>query len=264
MGIPAVAEQTTADCLRAVDEACPGLVEGLYLTGSVALDDFHPGASDVDFVAVTAKPLGEAELSTLDAVHRRLPARPVFEGVYVTWAELAAGPVAAPTGAHVLGRGLARNRAGARNPVRWHELARHGVTVRGPEPADIEVWTDRAALGEWVRGNANRYWVNWHRRGSRLLSVRGMLLLRDWGPAWCVLGVSRQHYTLTTGEITSKRGAGEHAFAAFAPRWRPIVAETLRIRTQSPEKSGYRNRFARRRDALDFLAMVIAEINATD
>ncbi|WP_030576518.1 hypothetical protein [Streptomyces anulatus] len=32
--------------VHAVDTALPGLVQGLYLVGSVALHDFHPGASD--------------------------------------------------------------------------------------------------------------------------------------------------------------------------------------------------------------------------
>lgn len=42
--------------LRVVDEEAPGLVEGLYLVGSVALGEFRPHTSDVDFVAVTAEP----------------------------------------------------------------------------------------------------------------------------------------------------------------------------------------------------------------
>jgi hypothetical protein len=49
---PLVQHITTA-FLQVLDEEAPGLVTGLYLTGSVDLADFQPGASDIDFVAVT-------------------------------------------------------------------------------------------------------------------------------------------------------------------------------------------------------------------
>ncbi len=46
--------------------------------------------------------------------------------------------------------------------------------------------------------------------------------------AWCVLGVPRLQYTLATGEVTTKCGAGEYAaatFPAFADLARRAVAE---------------------------------------
>ncbi len=53
---PVVAEMVAA-YLELADAEAPTLVEGLYLVGSAVLNDFRPGASDVDFVAVTAAPL---------------------------------------------------------------------------------------------------------------------------------------------------------------------------------------------------------------
>ena len=41
--------------LDVVDSCAPGLVEGLYVVGSFALDDWRPGHSDIDIVAVTAE-----------------------------------------------------------------------------------------------------------------------------------------------------------------------------------------------------------------
>jgi hypothetical protein len=46
--------------LEAVDVQAPGLVEGLYLTGSMAFGDFRPRTSDIDYVAVTAQRLDPA------------------------------------------------------------------------------------------------------------------------------------------------------------------------------------------------------------
>lgn len=48
---------------------------GMYLYGSLASGDFDPASSDVDFVAVTAEPLGEGEVyALLRALHPRADA----------------------------------------------------------------------------------------------------------------------------------------------------------------------------------------------
>ena len=238
MLLPADVQSTVDAYLGLVDVAVPGLVEGLYLVGSVALDDYRPGASDVDFVAVTAARPDPRIRAALGRVHRRLARRPRFEGVYVTWSELAADPASA-----------------GRDPVTWHTLAGHGLGVRGPERSSVAVWTDEAALAAWCRTNLDSYWRRWHRQASLPLSRRSLACLRSWGPAWAVLGVSRLHYTIATGRITSKYGAGRYARDVFGPQWTPIVGECLRIRAGA--SLSYPGRLARRRDALAFLDMAI-------
>jgi len=74
---------------------------------------------------------------------------------------------------------------------------------------------------------------------------------------FCVLGVSRPHYTLTMGDITSKEGAGLYALAALTPRWHHIINECLRIRRGAHGRSLYGSPLTRRRDALAFMAMAI-------
>ncbi len=81
--------------LRVVQAEAPGLVEGLYLTGSVALGEFRPRTSDIDYLAVTATPPDPAAVAALARAHhrlRRLHRRPFFDGRYVTWQDLASDP----------------------------------------------------------------------------------------------------------------------------------------------------------------------------
>ncbi|MEU0680159.1 MULTISPECIES: nucleotidyltransferase domain-containing protein [Streptomyces] len=248
--------------LRAVDTELPWLVQGLYLVGSVALNDFHPGASDIDFVAVSAKPPDERQLDALARVHARLAdahPRPYFDGSYITWSELAADPLQAAPGPHVHEHRFCRASRGDRHPVTWHTLADHGAALRGPLPGDIAVHTDRANLTAWTHGNLADYWRPWWRRASRLPSPLGLACLGSWGPAWGVLGVSRLHYTLATGRITSKRGAGEYALTRFGEPWERIVEECLRIRCGTSERSLYRSPFERRSQALAFIDMAIRD-----
>lgn len=80
--------------LELVDRALPGRIQGLYLVGSIALGDYHPGSSDVDFVAVTQKPLAGRELDRLQQIHERLlvHGKLWFDGIYVTWDDLMRNP----------------------------------------------------------------------------------------------------------------------------------------------------------------------------
>lgn len=239
----------------------PGLVSGLHLVGSIALGDFHPGRSDLDFVAVLDHPATDDEIEALIIQHRLYasdPTLPPLDGIWVTEAELAAGPDAAAAGPTTLANQLLGRARGNRNPVTWFMLADTSVTVRGARDRS-RLWRDPARLASWTGENVESYWVPWHARASKLLSGPGLAMLGSRAPAWGALGISRLYYTLATGRITSKGGAGEHALAAFEPRWHRIVSECLRIHRGKPGGL-YNNPLHRRRDALDFIEMVIGAI----
>ncbi|WP_433662851.1 aminoglycoside adenylyltransferase domain-containing protein [Nocardia sp. CA-128927] len=258
-----VVEDTVESYLASVDAEAPGLIEGLlYLEGSLALNDFRPRASDIDFVAITAAPPDTTELSALERVHTRLrerQRRPFFDGIYLTWNDLAAGPQAT-SGRPTSHEGkLVNPDGGQHNPVTWHTLAHHGVTLRGPAAADLDIWTDPTALAAWQNTNLDEYWARGLTDAARLFSKFGLVLLTDYGTVWTVTGVARLHYTIATGDITSKDGAGRHALQSFPDRWHRIINEALRLRRNDSRRSLYRNPLTRRRDILAFGHMVIAD-----
>ena len=201
------------------DRWAPGLLQGLYLVGSLALDDFHDEVSDVDFVAVVEDPDPELLREVHDGLNR-------FDGLYVTFEDVRTSPAKLPAGYTMLEGRLQHDREG-RSPVEWTTLARHGVTLRGPRPAEIGVHADPEELRDWVRGNANSYWRQY------LDGPYGVVCDAD--VAWVVLGISRLHYSMVTGDITSKSGAGRHALAAF-PEHRAIIEEALRHRASPPSE----------------------------
>ncbi|MEV0619161.1 aminoglycoside adenylyltransferase domain-containing protein [Nonomuraea sp. NPDC050404] len=251
--------------LSVADAEAPGLVAGLYLEGSAALGDYRPGASDVDFVAVTAEP---PAAEVLERIHTRLGAHP-FEGVYLTFDDLQRDPT--ELGERPRARSGRLNRRGGVDPVTWHTLARHGVTCRGPEPEELKIWNDPAVLATWTDRNLDLYWRRLVTRASRPFTPWGLMCLGGYGVVWVVTGVARLHYTIATGEITSKTGAGRHALTAFPERWHRVVNEALRLREQdtavstpvgvisglgdhfgTPRRSLYGSPFERRSDVLGF------------
>jgi hypothetical protein len=234
----------------------------LYLVGSVALGDFRPLRSDVDFVAVTAGGLEPAGYHALEHAHARLRARwprPFFDGIYVTWGDLAGDPGSAGPGPHTHEGRLHREGRGERHPVTWRTLTQAELCCRGPSVPELEIWRDAAALAAWTNNNLDAYWRRMLEPGSWLTRRGGMAGLTEYACEWCVLGVSRLHYTLATGDITSKAGAGAHAQAVFDAQWQPVIAESLRIRGAERRRSFYWSPFARRRDVLRFLEMAIAD-----
>jgi hypothetical protein len=256
--------ESVVDCyLRELDQHAPGVVEGLYLTGSVALGDFRPGVSDVDFVAVTSRGLEAWERAGLRWVHAALATcrpRPYFDGVYLTWSDLQSAPAALLARANVHEGKWKEDATGVCNPITWHELAWHGLRVRGPEREDLAIWTEPAELIAWTRRNMTEYWRPWHARARRPLSKLALATLGTWAPAWGVLGVARQQYTIATGRITSKYGAGLYARDVLPARWHRIVDECLRIRSGSGERSHYANPLARRREALELMEHVMYQV----
>jgi hypothetical protein len=219
--------------LQAVDGEAPGLVEGLYVVGSVALGEFRPHTSDVDFLAVTSRPVDAAAAAALARAHSRLRRRfprPCFDGRYVTWDELARD--ARQAGRHAYsegGRFHAPGRSDA-DPVAWHTLARHGVRCRGPETGELVVCTDAAALAAWTLENLDTYWTALVRRARRFPDPWSWTALTSYGAVWIVLGVCRLHDTLATGEIVSKEEAGRYGLRTFPARWQLVLDEALRIR----------------------------------
>jgi hypothetical protein len=201
------------------------LISGFYLAGSVALGDFHPSgagrgrlstASDIDFVAVTGARVqpGSREMAALAGAHARTVARfprPYFDGAVLTWADLAAGPGHCPDVPCAQGsRFTPAGRSGI-NPVMFCELAWHGIAVRGPQSAGVDLWADQDALRAHTAGNLSTYWRPWWRRNRQLRPLPLAMGFSAGFPVWAVLGLSRLHHLLATGTMTSKCGAGRYA-----------------------------------------------------
>ncbi|MDS1272178.1 nucleotidyltransferase domain-containing protein [Lipingzhangella sp. LS1_29] len=253
--------QAVADTfLHSADAEAPGLVEGLYLTGSVALGDFRPHVSDIDFVVVTARRPTDADQDALRRAHGHVRAQhthPQFNGIHVTWEDLASDPRSCSRVPSVLGGRFRTRSSPDVNPVTWHILAERGVPVRGPMPLEMDVWDELETLRSWSLGTLDEQWRRWRAAAGRLVTPRGLAVLGSLAPSWSVLSVSRLHFTLRTGEITSKSGAGFYALHAFERRWQDIVNECLRIRRGSSPPSLYENSLTRRRAALDYIEMVL-------
>lgn len=235
------------------------LVIGLHLVGSVADGDFRPGQSDFDFVAVLSRVPTDADLEALGILHRSYGSDPTFprlDGVWLTEDELHGSPDVVTDGPTSAEGTFLEVAHGNRNPVTWISL-RHSIPVIGALETDA-LWNDRERLKAWVKENAASYWRRWL-TGSSGWGMPGLAMLGRAAPMWGVLGIARQHYTVSTGEIASKSTAGGWALETFDGQYRKIVEEALA--TRRGDRSLYANPFTRRRDALAFVEMAIEAVS---
>ncbi|MEP7115492.1 MAG: nucleotidyltransferase domain-containing protein [Ilumatobacteraceae bacterium] len=199
--------------LEIVDSAAPGLVEGLYVVGSFALDDWQPDRSDIDIVAVMAEPASDADFGALRTAHAMLGEQqphPNIDGPYVAWGDLIAAPA---TGLHrpwaLDGELHHDGDCFEINPVTWYTLATYGVTVRGPLVENLDVWHEVEERVRFVIDNLSTYW--YQLAESVVEACEESAASFDLASfEWCALGALRLHYTAFTGDVTSKRGAGEY------------------------------------------------------
>lgn len=144
--------------------------------------------------------------------------------------------------------------------------------MRGPRPETLRIWTDRDTLTAWSRTNLNTYWRWWQQRSSAPMSRAGLACLTSWGPTWGVLGVSRLHYTVSTGLICSKTDGGRYARGlrpALAPSYRRVLTHPpqpprpLRL-PHSPDTPPRRPEFHRHGDQRRRLTVTRARLGDTN
>ena len=208
-------------------EALGDQLVGLYLHGSLALGNFHPPASDIDFHAATAGVLDTHAVERLAALHTACkaeggwPAR--LEGVYFPVAALRRPDL---SGDPVPTVGVDWDlRPGRPGPTwvldRW-VTREHGVVVTGPNPgdlidpitpADLRAAVLAALLGDWARQLAEGADTGWLRPRSY--------------QAFAVLTMCRALHVLDQGAVVSKPAAAAWATGHLAPPWPAQVERAL-------------------------------------
>lgn len=204
---------------------------GLYLVGSVALGDYRPGASDIDFVALLDAPPTAEETDALARVHAALASHgaPAFDGFYIRAEALRRPP---ERGAVVPFSLEGRLRSGEIcrevSPVTWRCLARSGRPILGPAPAALGIADDDVALRADGLANLDGYWRRWIAECEAALArkAEGEACAAD-ALAWGVLGIARVTCTLATGQIVSKSGGGRFALDLLPEARHPVVREAL-------------------------------------
>jgi len=131
--------------LSSLNQQLPSFLKAFYIVGSIALDEFNPQFSDVDFVALIDHRATHQETERLSQIHKdieRKHSRWKFSGMYLLEDEVGkyTGEVESLLGFH---DGVLRLHHNFElNPVTWWILKNHGIPVGGPSPHELPITVD--------------------------------------------------------------------------------------------------------------------------
>jgi predicted nucleotidyltransferase len=237
MNPPQEAVEVLNSLLSGIREALGDNLVGLYLRGSLATGDFDPDLSDLDFFAVTERPVSEAKFHALAMLHERLAKLPnkyghELEGPYID-------------------RSAARRfRPGERHPtiergeaLKWREhrdnwvlerwtVREHGIALFGPDPKSLidAISPDelraavRIRLKDWADWAADPDDPDW--------------LLPRGHKAYVVETMCRALYTLERDDLPSKPRAVAWALESLPEPWRSTVERSRAWRTDNTPDPG--------------------------
>ena len=226
--MPTPVADALSDWLRVHDQLAPGTIEGLYLVGSVALDDWTPH-SDIDVVAVVADPSDPDVFDDLASAQAAITSSISIDGPYVAWGDLVVPPMAVQRPWVLDGEYHVDGESFEINPVTWYTLASRGITLRGERPDRIGVFVDETERRLFVRENLQTYWRG---VGERLAAGVEASDETEYGGEvleWVALGVARMLYTWETGDVMSKSASGEWA-AERAPDFADMLRAAVAVR----------------------------------
>ena len=222
-------EQTLAAFAEGVRGALRDNLAAIYVAGSLLMGDFAPASSDVDFLVVTAAPLGADETARLAALHAELARRWVWggrlEGGYAARSALRPwgieGAIAAIEPGEVLQASVPSDYS-ADNMV---ALRDYSHTLYGPAPEQVLPSVDRAALDAGLR----EYLADLVERPDATEQPPETAELASW-----VLNIARCLFGLREGRPCTKSEAAVW-LAAEAPALEPILSTALAVRQGTGE-----------------------------
>jgi hypothetical protein len=245
--------------LDQLSQQLPEFISAVCLHGSIALDAFDEQRSDIDTLAVIARPANEQDIQKLTSLHQTLAnqyPRWLLEVSYVQATDL--GKPESSIKPHPIHHDNVLQSAGNfdTNPVTWWLLKNKGIALVGTEPQQLPFMVDWDTVLNYVRGNINTYWASFTHNPLRILSS-----LSDEGVVWIVLGVVRQYYSFKEQDITSKIGAGEYALQHLPNKWHNLIQDALDIR-RGHKPTRYASRFTRAYATIRFVRHIIEVCNA--
>lgn len=226
---------------------------GMYLYGSLSSGDFHPEASDIDYLVVTTDMLSEKTITELKDMHNRIwETGPKWaerlEGSYLPQGQLRRyekSQIEYPT---VNEHRFFCAPHGSDWIIQRHIIRECGIVLAGPDPKTLIDPVDPDDIRRAVRGILEEWWFP-------LLDDPSWL--RNHGSeyhAYAILTMCRSLHALEHGTVISKPAAAQWAQGELDGKWAQVIEQSLETRM------GARN-FELFEDALELIRYTMGAVN---
>jgi len=211
------------ELLTSVQKILGAQFVGMYLYGSLSSGDFDPGASDIDFLIVTADQVSSEIFSALQAMHARVGATDSkwaaeLEGSYIPLSALRRYDPADDVYPHI-DRGGANLRVephGSDWVIQRHILREKGIVLAGPPLKDLIDPVSPNTLRRATIKSLHQWWAPMLNDLTKLQRSRGY-------QSYAVLTMCRMSYTVQHGVVVSKPTAARWAQETLDVRWSPLI-----------------------------------------
>lgn len=260
--LPEIVNKIILLYLELMEKHLPGLLDGFYIYGSAALNDFFPEKSDLDFITIVKRKPGFIDIEKLQLIHgliRMKFKKPELNGIYVQNEQLGKSkeetePVTYYYDGRIHDEGYFEMKY-----VTWYQLKEKAITVRGVSSAELNFSVEWNCVEDEMHANMNTYWKRWIEKASGFSIDSITTLIFSKRIEWGVLGITRLYYSFIENDIISKTAAGEWALNNVTNEYRKIISEALNIRTG--KNSIYSSSFKRKKDALMYMKYIVEESN---
>ena len=202
---------------------------GMYLYGSLSSGDFHPEASDIDYLVITTTLLSDSAISELEAMHHRIWKSGLkwagkLEGSYIPRAHLRRyekSDIGYPT----VNEGkfyVAPH--GSDWIIQRHIIREQGVVLVGPDPKTLIDPVNSDDIRRAVRAILHEWWFP---------MLDDPSWLRDHSSpyhAYAILTMCRSLYALEHGTVVSKSVAATWAKEELSDKWSTVIEQSLATR----------------------------------
>jgi hypothetical protein len=205
---------------------------GMYLGGSLALNDFIPGRSDIDFVVVTADVLSDETFVALKATHAQMntegvPMAKELEGAYVPVNDLRLHNPPIASYPHIdTGEALVIEKYEDWWVIERHVLREHGVVVAGPDPMTLVAPILPDELKQAAIRLFHYHWAAMLRETTKLHHPGYQV--------YAILTMCRILYSLNHGTIVSKSEAAVWARQTLPEHTHGLIERALEWRNGQP------------------------------
>ncbi|MDQ3843156.1 MAG: DUF4111 domain-containing protein [Bacteroidota bacterium] len=232
MTIPSPADEILKELIAGITKVKADFIKGLYLTGSIPLQDYHHGKSDIDFLLLCNELPDQEFRKQLSDIHRKVEQNfkhSNLSGTYLTPGSLGISNCYSTQTLSYHEKRLHPSYFDMA-PIILYELKTIGITLLGIPAQHLPIVVHINQVNRFLFENINSYWKRWIDKHSTLYKKKLLLMLMPRLTEWVILGVARQLYTLRTGAIASKTSAGQYCLEHLPQKHHLIVQQAIKIR----------------------------------
>lgn len=201
---------------------------GFYIHGSLAMGDFNPESSDIDFLVVTEEMISEEVFHSLAKIHHNFIVSGMkwakkLEGSYIPKKFLLSKEPPITLRPHINSGTFCYAQYGYEWVLERYVTREFGIILEGPDPKTLIPYISLMELQQASQQILQEWWVPMLSDPSRLHS--------DEYQVYAVLTMCRILHLWTNGIMASKKQSAEWVLISLDAKWRPLIEQALQWKT---------------------------------